>query len=155
MKIVFVDIDGVLNSHIYYMHKSEQEGNIDKTRLILLKELVDKTGAEIVLSSSWRTNWEKDPERCNPAGKEINDAFNGAGLFIYDKTPEFDGYTERANEVKAWLSEHPDVESFVILDDDGFGWGDLSDNFIKTSAFMGLGLSEEHIRKAEIILNNV
>ena len=52
MKIIFLDIDGVLNTN--------SDRNISDEKLIFLSELVPKTGAEIVLSSSWR-NWWNHP----------------------------------------------------------------------------------------------
>lgn len=52
MKVIFLDIDGVLNSFIYDLERKEGETAIDHTRLPLLKRIVDETGAIIVLSSS-------------------------------------------------------------------------------------------------------
>lgn len=152
MKIIFLDIDGVLNSSVYDRQRTETDGNIDKTRLVLLKELVDKTGAKIVLSSSWRNHWEKNPDECDEIGKEIISDFASAGLEIYDKTPKV-GYLERSEEISMWLNDNPDVEDFVIFDDNGYGWGDLSDKFVKTDYRIGRGLEEKHVQKALDILN--
>ena len=59
MKIIFLDIDGVLNSRIYDRKRNRDElTDIDETRLPLVKELVAATGAKIVLSSSWRVHWD-------------------------------------------------------------------------------------------------
>ena len=62
MKVIFLDIDGVLNSfqtfrEIYYEHELTgfRRVAIDIDKVKLLKEIVDNTGALIVLSSSWRT----------------------------------------------------------------------------------------------------
>ena len=52
-----------------------------------------------------------------------------------------------------WLKDNPDVKSFVIFDDNGYGWGDLSDNFVQTNYRVGRGLEEEHIENAIEILN--
>ena len=38
MKVIFLDIDGVLNSAIYERDKRKDQGNIDETRLPLLKK---------------------------------------------------------------------------------------------------------------------
>ena len=152
MKVIFIDIDGVLNSSVYDRQRSEKDGNIDKTRLTLIKGLVDKTGAKIVLSSSWRNHWEKDFYDCDKVGKEIIADFASAGLEIYDKTPKV-GYLERSEEIHMWLKDNPDVKSFVIFDDNGYGWGDLSDNFVQTNYRVGRGLEEEHIENAIEILN--
>ena len=55
MKILFLDIDGVLNSRAYDCRRNwNDKTNIDETRLPLVKEIVEKTGAEIVLTSTWR-----------------------------------------------------------------------------------------------------
>ncbi len=58
MKIIFLDIDGVLNSRQYDAERGTAEGNIDVSRLLLLKQLIDQTGAKIVLTSSWRRHWD-------------------------------------------------------------------------------------------------
>lgn len=147
MKVIFLDIDGVLNSAVYDRQRTEKDGNIDKTRLALVKELVDKTEAKIVLSSSWRNHWEKNADECDEVGKEIVSDFASAGLEIYGKTPKV-GYLERSEEIRMWLNENPVVEGFVIFDDNGYGWGDLSDNFIQTNYRIGRGLEQEHIDKA-------
>ncbi len=52
MKIIFLDIDGVLNSRTYDRKRNwNEQTDIDESRLPLVKEIVDSTGAEIVLSS--------------------------------------------------------------------------------------------------------
>ena len=150
MKVIFLDIDGVLNSREYDRERAEDDGNIDRTRLPLLKEIVDKSGAEIVLSSNWRDYWEKDPSVCSDIGRELNDIFASAGLVLSDKT----GYHRlgRAYEIKEWLNTHPDVERFVILDDIGGGWGDYYDNLVRTNYRIKRGLCDEHVEKALAIL---
>ena len=60
MKILFLDIDGVLNSRAYDRKRNWSElTNIDETRLPLVKKIIDKTGAKIVLISTWRRHWDK------------------------------------------------------------------------------------------------
>lgn len=59
MKVIFLDVDGVLNSD-EYIHKVIKkkingiESEIDVEKIKLLKKAVDETGANVVLSSSWR-----------------------------------------------------------------------------------------------------
>ena len=152
MKIIFLDIDGVLNSAVYDRQKSPGDSNIDKTRLALVKELVDKTGAKIVFSTSWRDHWDKNPEKREETGVVLDREFSEAGLEIYDKTPKI-GYLERSEEISLWLKDNPDVTHFVILDDHGYGWGDLLDNFVQTNYRIGRGLEQDHIQRAIDILN--
>jgi histidinol phosphatase-like enzyme len=52
MKVIFLDIDGVLNSSHYFQTRTSKDIDIDVTRLPLLKRLIDETEANIVLSSS-------------------------------------------------------------------------------------------------------
>ena len=50
MKVIFLDIDGVLNSDASLMVDDRVEGDL----ILNLKYIVDKTDAKIILSSSWR-----------------------------------------------------------------------------------------------------
>ena len=59
MKVIFLDVDGVLNSDEYFdrIQNLDIEGiesDIDINKVKLLKKAVDTTGAKVVLSSSWR-----------------------------------------------------------------------------------------------------
>lgn len=150
MKIIFLDIDGVLNSAKYDKAKSETSGNIDLTRLPLLKRIVDETGAKIVLTSTWRKLWEKDEIKNTATGRELNQIFGEAGLKIFDKTSVL-GY--RKEEVLDWLSKHPETKSFCVIDDMLFGWEELSDYLVRTDPLIGCGLEEKHMRLAIEILN--
>lgn len=61
MRIIFLDIDGVLNSREYMIRRSSgglfgaSDGDaIDTAAVKLLNHVLDKTDARIVISSSWR-----------------------------------------------------------------------------------------------------
>lgn len=155
MKIIFLDIDGVLNSRAYDRQRNwNEQTDIDETRLPFVKKIVDATGAKIVLSSTWREYWDKEPEKRQCDGIYIDNTFAKYGLEIYDKTPELGRYAERRDEVNAWLDgAQGTIESFVIIDDYRFGWAELSDNFVKTEPNFVLGLEQEHAEKAIKILN--
>lgn len=153
MKIIFLDIDGVLNSTQYDRMRTNKQGNIDETRLPLLKQLVDETKAQIVLSSSWRKHWEQEAALCDKVGQELNEVFAKHDLCIYDKTP-VSVNNDRAEEIRTWLKEHNSTEQFVILDDIAFGWGaGLQDHLVKTNSRIGRGLEPKHILQATEILN--
>lgn len=57
-KIIFLDIDGVLNSRDWYFHSygsdHEKDLQADPRCIERLRTIVENTGARIVLSSSWR-----------------------------------------------------------------------------------------------------
>jgi len=112
--------------------------------------LIDKTGAEIVLTSSWRRGWSRYENACFGGGKILWQEFSRAYIEVYDKTDELG---DRTKEVKAWLEDNPETEEFVILDDIHFGWEDLDDRVVKTSYYTGRGLEEHHVNEAVKILN--
>ena len=74
MKVIFLDIDGVLNSIAFDRERINEQGNIDETRLPLLKQILDETGALIVLSSLWRKHWDKEPSLCDNLGADLKSA---------------------------------------------------------------------------------
>ena len=155
MKIIFLDIDGVLNSETYEASRNEDcgDGYIDLSRVKLLADIVNATGAKIVLISSLRLGWDKKPELCGKDGKYINQCFAKYGLSVMDKTPYFNLFTERRKEILNWLlNHHSEVEGFVIIDDMKGGWGELSDRVINTNP-QGYGLEEEHVQKALELLS--
>lgn len=132
MKILFLDIDGVLNSHRtaiafggypFKVH-GEQRGMFDEVALALIRGIVKTANAQIVLSSSWRTS---------PEWREIGPALD---LPIIDRTPS--GLGPRGKEIADWLARHPEVESYAIVDDDSDMLGEQMPFFVKTSGFNGL-----------------
>lgn len=172
MKVIFLDVDGVLNHA-----NSEGNGepaNLDHEKFILLKEIVDKTDAKIVLSSTWRFTYEENGKNMHaPMYYKLIELLKKYDLDLYAETPEIKSkeiiksitfkeilemptenvYTNRAHAVKTWLDEHPEVKSFVIIDDEEAGWDyfNLDKNYIQTS-YTG-GLLPEHVTQAIEILN--
>ena len=49
-----------------------------------------------------------------------------------------------------WLEKHPEVDNYLIFDDDKNILDEQSDNFIQTE--IRFGLQERHFQKARIIL---
>jgi len=150
MRIIFLDIDGVLNSSRYDRQRQEDEGNIDVSRLELIKFLADTTGAKVVLSSSWRCHWDPEGEGTDETGRALETVFNQVGISLFDRTPVLSG--NRSKEIRAWLAGRTDIESFVIIDDIKFGWGDLEPYTVKTDYRIGRGVEQSHIDKAIKIL---
>ena len=99
MKVIFLDVDGVLNSDEYFdkIRNLDIQGiqrEIDIEKIKLLKKAIDETGAKVVLCSSWRYT-----------------------IYV-DTTPFLEN--KRGLEIKQWLSDNENVEDFVILDDEIF-----------------------------------
>lgn len=149
MKILFLDFDGVLNDSEHRRNFGNIFAGIDKSRMPLLKDLIDSTGAKIVLITSLREYWNKNPDRCDYYGETINQVFAEYGLEVYDKTPVLEG-DSRANEILDWIYNNPGFENFVVIDDGDLGTSFLYKNFVQPRD----GLEEEHVKKAVEILNN-
>ncbi len=151
LKVIFLDFDGVLNSAKYLLGCVDCGMAIDPTRMVLLRRIIDATGAKIVLSTSWREHWSKDLINCDNTGVLINRIFSKYGLHIFDKTPEL--HERRETEIKSWLDTHSEVESFVVLDDMLLNADYLKGHFVKTSNYFD-GLDETDVQKATEILNS-
>ena len=140
MKVIFLDIDGVLNDA--FTIQSLLDDMPTKDHLDCLKAIVDTTGAEIVLSSTWRL--------FPSARNDVRNSLDKVGLKFIDKTKEL--MKGRGAEIQEWLDRHPEVDKFVILDDDD---SDIKPffpkNIVKTTMYHGL--LPEHVEKAISILN--
>ena len=125
MKVLFLDLDGVLNTFTSRRRKglSYYSDIIDEDKLRHIKEIVKKTECEIVLTSSWRKYWNNRGTQIDSAGKAIQNAFNSLGLTIYSKTPVIEN-AYRNQEIVSWLKNNGMVEQYVILDDKDFQWSE-------------------------------
>ncbi|MDO4617572.1 MAG: HAD domain-containing protein [Lachnospiraceae bacterium] len=156
MKIIFLDIDGVLNSTQFYERKSNNElleEPFDRNNALQLKRIVEATDAKVVLTSTWRGGWHKNPVLCTLEGKLLNQLFSSLGISIYDKTPVLK--EGRAAEIKAYLESCPEkVSAYVIIDDNDFHWkkNGLARHVVQTD-FENGGLKEEHADQSIAILN--
>lgn len=124
MKVIFLDVDGVLNSTYSDSISTGEKGwmwdTVSEYHLEKLKRIVDKTDAKIVLSSSWRVYHPLltgDGEITDELLKILVHKLDIFGLSIYDVTPEL-RLQIRGNEIKQWLDNHSEVEKYVIIDDE-------------------------------------
>jgi hypothetical protein len=102
VKVLFLDIDGVVNNK---RTKENFEGfmAIDPAMAALVQRIVQNTGCEIVLSSSWRLF------------KNSRDELERKICKFADITPIL--HAPRGYEIKVWLTLHPEIEHYAILDD--------------------------------------
>ena len=151
MKVLFLDIDGVLNSAEYRNDENVNYYNsfIDESAMVYLKSICEKTSCEIVLTSTRRLYWQEGDAQNDKEGEYINEVFKRFGLKIFSKVPDLDTIS-RKNEILDWLKTH-EAESFVILDDTDFSWGELSSNVVFTDD-NDRGLDETTAKKATNIL---
>lgn len=164
MKVIFLDVDGVLNSEDDLMIYREKNGitgcilydEVEDRPLKLLKELVDKSGAKIVLSSTWRYGHARMKDKDIFGGtlyKKIVDRLKEYDMEIYDVTPRLFG-KKRGDEIRDWLQHSTEkIERFVILDDDADMCEFVETNLVKTT--YKTGLTQEHVDKALEILHAI
>jgi hypothetical protein len=172
MKIIFLDIDGVLNNPGTYTNRDKlvvdlgcgglkyrQENCFEPELVSNLNEIIKQTGAYIVLSSSWRYGLNSHGEI-----KALLNKIFGIKGNILGKTPECIVWKTRAEEIQAWLDrslpyyqdlfgldgDEP-LENFIILDDDRH-FGNLQNNLIKIDG--SKGLTKDDANKTIEMLNS-
>ena len=120
--IIFLDIDGVLD----VPDPSKQIPEFIPETLDYLKEIVNQTNAKIVIISTWRLGAQRLQEMY-PENEEIKawkvnwdylmDTFRKHDLYIEDNTDWNKNLKSRGEEIRAFLVKHPDVNSYIIIDD--------------------------------------
>jgi hypothetical protein len=153
MKVIFLDVDGVLNDQMWL--RLYENGEIDKERVARLAEIVKATSAVIVLSSSWRVLPDELDDMDKWVWRQLVEALHEYGMSIHDRTPVIG--MDRPLEIKTWLDQHKgQVEAFVSIDDDfrkeDYAKYDIEDCLVKTS-FYGVegvlgGLQDRHVEEA-------
>ena len=139
MNVIFLDIDGVLNCTTT-QDKCGNYVGIEDAKLSELKRIVEKTGAKIVLISTWKQDWEKGKNRGFMADY-LDEKFEAQGLFVYDKTKnKTEGiYLSRGEGIIDYIISH-NLQNYVILDDCQFDYDscNITDKFVKTDLETGL-----------------
>jgi len=143
MKIIFLDIDGVLNNPKCLCNDYR---NVLKRECVkAFNKIIDETGADIVISSSWRKLFEFDKLAAMLKTYGVKGDIIGT-------TPSINTIgSQRGDEIAVWLDNvGEEVESFVILDDDS-DMKHLSDYLVKCDT--ETGLTEKEVQKAIKMLN--
>ena len=175
MKVLFLDIDGVLNSENWFAYRiycvknnmvnilmnfvDTDDRNIkhkltmlDDRAIANLNRIIEETGCKVVLSSSWRSSIESENIFTQNLLK-----LKGFKYEFYDVTPRLwfsDFSIRRGEEIKFWLdkeSEKHEIESFVILDDDSDMLPEQMNNFIHVDG--QVSLTDRDVLTAIEILN--
>lgn len=140
MNVIFLDIDGVLNTcndleknRYYYLESGIERPNINIEKVEVLSRIVKKYNCKIVISSSWKLN----------NNKNLNYLFNLFERYeiecigftpsikkIYNEHTYNDMWKE--NDIRIYLLRHPEIEHFCIIDDEEYDLLKLKDYLIKT-----------------------
>lgn len=169
MKVIFLDVDGVLN---YIGYKNSKTSNICLEKVELLSEICTKTNAKVVVISSWCGTKEYIPSIYNTLIKILKkynisvvgkvpmtnykehyiNSFNLEDLLNF----KLENKENRAVKVQEYLNTHS-IKNFVILDDCDYGWKyyGYKDKWIQPTFFNEHGgLQKEHVERAIKILND-
>ena len=160
MKIIFLDIDGVLNSIEAMVKRHEAKGKAalywtDPILVERLNKLIKDTWAYVVVCSSWRKLRNQDEMtellkkngiECTMIGCTPNNAPRSAG----------NGHGYRGDEIKAWFKENCEsmnfkIDKFIIIDD-GSDFKPYMDHLVQTN--WNKGLQDVDCEKARKMLND-
>lgn len=118
MKIIFLDFDGVMDTayYDYILSKNGLPGSdeygcvFDPNCVKNLKHIIDETGADIVVSSSWKVFMSY---------KQFLEMWEYRKLpgFVTDVTPTPPHRCNRGDEIDVWLEECNTDCQYVIIDD--------------------------------------
>lgn len=153
--IIFLDVDGVLNSEST-KEKVQNFVGIDDINVQNLAALVKRMDeVSIVLTTTWAEYWQRDVRF-----KEEQDVFANVldaklakfGLHAIDKIDDCVGFY-RGESIYRYLSKHPECEGYVILDDEEFDFEKIGllMHHLKTYDNQG-AFKESMIDYAEMIL---
>jgi hypothetical protein len=130
MKVIFLDIDGVL-------HIKPSEGNSDRNGGLFkqeaveaLREIITKFSSNIVVSSNWKLQGIEYL-------RHVWEARNMPGKII-GITPVIDGEHNRYIEIQKYIDENGITDFIVIDDSTGEGLEVFGDRFINTDPTIGL-----------------
>ena len=118
--VIFLDIDGVictvLSTRLSGLLRLPLERQIfDPVALFWLRWLVRRSGAEIILCSSWRDALTVDDPLCRAFIGNLYDSLAQNGTPIAGAAPRLPS-GDKGEEILAWLAGHP-CKQYVVLDD--------------------------------------
>ena len=175
MKVIFLDHDGVICLHSQWGSRFKKKGfsnnpeepldgrmdNFDKKAVIILNQIIEETGCELVISSDWK-RWGtleqmkemyvnrgiKPPIALTPMLQECNVQ---SDTFIW--SPRWELEQTRTIEINQYLHDHPEITHWVAVDDLDLGkngedwrnWG--LDNFILCKKPHNEGIKQSGIKE--------
>ena len=161
-KVIFLDIDGVLNSNFWNdNHQNEiSDGTlIDEEKIKLLGNLVRSTDAKIILHSGWKFWFDSYLNPLREEAAKLKNLLLEEGIYIEGVTPDFSTDEIRrtkkfslvkAKEVLGWLDKHNDVSEWIVIDDLDLHSAEIEKFQIKTNA--SIGLTIENVNEAKMLL---
>lgn len=163
-KIIFLDLDGVLNTARWHEQakgdqlKDDYGYTFDPTAVANLAEIIERTGADIVISSSWKysglsTLLDMWSDRALPGRViDITPDTESDDFLLNADLENIEFLSCKGYEIKEWLSAHDkNVSRYAILDDEQEMLPEQQSHFVRTNP--EVGITEEDTEKAITILN--
>lgn len=163
-KILFLDLDGVLNTARWHEQakgdqlKDDYGYTFDPTAVANLAEIIERTGADIVISSSWKysglsTLLDMWSDRALPGRViDITPDTESDDFLLNADLENIEFLSCKGYEIKEWLSTHgKNVSRYAILDDEQEMLPEQQSHFVRTNP--AVGITEEDTEKAITILN--
>lgn len=141
MKVLFLDIDGVVNKQDNFNPANKPSiYPLDAYCAFLVGRIQLQTGCEVVLSSSWRHH----PDGFKIVSEGVVELLDKTPMIHTEKEPFVARGREwthsiRGDEINAWLEKHPEVTKYAILDDES----DFYDNQPLFQTTFEKGLTDE------------
>lgn len=118
MKVLFLDVDGVLNCDATTDRCETGERGVDEDKCALIRKIITETGAKIVVSSTWRKRSEWLRHLFKRLGRKMRDEMEGCTPVLDSRRPSgIWSATTRGEEIMAFVAKNPHIKKFVILDD--------------------------------------
>jgi hypothetical protein len=145
-KILFLDIDGVLNNEEWFRHCAK-EGVYDLLNPELVKKL-NKLDCEVVISSSWGCDNGQTWKKLRRKGFNLK----VIGYTVHHEIGS--DWIVRGNSIKKWFYDNcHDIDyQYAIVDDDGDMLLEQKERFVQTDSM--IGITDKDVEKLDEILNS-
>lgn len=149
-RVIFLDYDGVVNTPMWNdkgtkcSYNFPSDGKVNNFQAVQwISECCQKFHYDIVVTSTWRRN-------ANYKDCLINGGLR-PGIEILGRTEDLWNYnfsTCRGDEIAQYLTEHPEINYYMIVDDDDDMLPEQMDHFIQTDGSVGFSRADfKHFEK--------
>lgn len=149
MNIVFLDYDGVVNTpmwnedgtHCSYNFPSDNKVN-NFQAVQWVSEFCQKYGYSIVVSSTWRM--DKNYKECliNGGLREGIEILGRTKVLKDFTDPDTGIYVTRGVEIEQYLEQHPEVDKYLIFDDEDGLWEYQMEHLVLTDGAAGFMMND-------------
>lgn len=155
MKVLFLDFDGVLNSDALFRANGNRylADMLDVAAVARVNAILARTGARVVVSSTWRLDRSLEQLRAVLARHGFAGEIVGVTPVLRDVDEDGIAVTRdapRGLEIQSWIDDQPEPpESFAILDDDA-DMVHLEPRLVRT--LFAVGLDDDGVEAAVALL---